>query len=197
MRLRVVRPDEEGVYRLSFDVENGGKDLIRSIFHPLYSESSLFIDIPYYDYVESSRPSLDEAMMESAHTFATRSTCSRRNVGCVITDRDRRNIRAIGYNGGARGMANQCDSLEAGSCGCLHAEINALTKNTGDVAYCTLFPCLDCAKALVNAGIEHVYYSDTYRKDDQSRALFEKAGIDVTHIDRDSYKWKIRLRDSD
>ena len=43
--------------------------------------------------------------------------------------------------------------------------------------YCTLSPCLTCAKMIVNAGIREVVYEDEYEFADQARQLFKDAGV--------------------
>jgi dCMP deaminase len=131
------------------------------------------------------RPSLPECMMRTAEIFSSRSTCSRLSVGCVITNSEMTTIDAIGYNGGARGLSNFCESQEPGKCGHLHAEINALVKSNyhlqGKRAFVTAFPCRMCAKAIVNGGITAVFYREAYR-DMSSMEIFLKAGVKVYHI---------------
>ena len=64
--------------------------------------------------------------MRMAGLLIGRSTCKRLQVGCVIASEDYRKILAMGYNGNASGLPNECDSEEVGKCGCLHAEENAV-----------------------------------------------------------------------
>ena len=66
-----------------------------------------------------------------------------------------------------------------------HAEENAVYNANGSVRgckiYCTLFPCNECAKTLIQNGIKEVIYeSDKYKDVDPfiaSRKLFEMAGV--------------------
>ena len=58
--------------------------------------------------------------------IARRSTCTRLDVGTVITTTDYRKVLAVGYNGNASGLPNSCDRDEPGNCGCLHSEENAV-----------------------------------------------------------------------
>lgn len=67
----------------------------------------------------------------------------------------------------------------------LHAESNALMKvaqstesSLGATLFCTHAPCIDCAKLIYQAGIETVYYKETYRNDDGLNFL-RKSGINV------------------
>ena len=73
-----------------------------------------------------------------------------------------------------------------------HAELNAIlnrisTDLTGCTIYTTLFPCNECAKAIIQSGIrEVVYLSDKYRDtdgDEASRTLFRLAGVTTRKFD--------------
>ena len=104
-------------------------------------------------------------------------------VGCVIVSADNTQVLSIGYNGNYKGGANEADSTLPGMSGLIHAEINALLKMDynnpkGKIMYITLSPCVMCAKAIVNAGIDKVYYLETYR-DRDGIELLQKAGIHV------------------
>ena len=93
-----------------------------------------------------SRIPLYEVYMRMAEELAKRSTCSRLQVGTVITDQALENVLAIGYNGNARGLPNKCDSSVPGNCGCIHSEMNALVKAPGNVRDKVVFvsasPCV-------------------------------------------------------
>lgn len=105
------------------------------------------------------------AYMKTAKVFAELSYCKRRQVGCVIVKGN--NIVSIGYNGTPSGHDNCCEDEDFNTkSNVIHAEANALRK-IRDAYGCTVFvttaPCLSCAKLLVEAGIDRVYYSDIYR----------------------------------
>lgn len=157
----------------------------------LYRPGGMFLPRKYDKFLSLSRLTVDETMMETAHIFSQRSTCNRAKVGCVITNEDKRNIVAIGYNGGALGGDNHCESIFPGQCGCIHAEPNALTKGNGKIVYSTTFPCPPCAKMLINSGIREIFYSKEYRNSVQSKLLFKRAEISYKKIDREKYKWKL------
>jgi dCMP deaminase len=116
-----------------------------------------------------SRPSFEMIHMKMALLLKDRSTCARLQVGCVIASSDYRKILAMGYNGNATGLPNECDSEEVGKCGCLHAEENAVINCDSPrawpkIVFCTHLPCKMCAKRLVNlGGVEKVYYHYDYR----------------------------------
>ena len=119
------------------------------------------------DYGSFSRPTLEYVFMTMALALAERSTCLRKKVGVVFTDSRMQHAPCLGYNGDEAGGKNQCDSLEPGKCNCIHAEINALTKNNFDISggtcFVTLAPCSGCAKILVNRQIKRVIYYESYR----------------------------------
>ena len=134
--------------------------------------------------------SWDEYFMGIALLSSMRSKDPSTQVGACIVDGDKR-IRSMGYNGMPRccsdeeypwGRGEGLDSKYLYVC---HAELNAiLNSNNGSVrgctCYTTLFPCNECAKALIQAGgAEVVYMSDKYAESDSVRAskrMFDSAG---------------------
>jgi dCMP deaminase len=132
------------------------------------------------------RPSFDEIYLNFAQQLSQRSTCSRLQVGCVIVSIDYTQVYAIGYNGNAHGLTNQCDSNEVGNCGCLHAEQNACIHCTTDrhipkIVYCTHNPCIMCAKSIINlGGVKEVIYKNKYRNTN-SLDILRTVGIQTIH----------------
>jgi dCMP deaminase len=133
------------------------------------------------------RPSWHEYFIEMARLAATRATCPRRRVGAVLTRHNQ--ILATGYNGAVRGGVH-CDDV-----GCLmvdghcvrtvHAEANAIIQcavngvsSVGATIYCTDFPCINCAKTLVQAGVAHVIYLIDY-PDPNSAAVLAAGGVQL------------------
>lgn len=135
-----------------------------------------------------TRISRDEMFMEMAEIASQRSTCSRLQVGCIITTTDGTAIVGIGYNGNARGLPNTCDTDVPGDCGCIHAEINALIKapyHDGELTlYTTVSPCVDCSKLILNSRVKRVVYRSLYRRQDGLNLLIER-GLDVDHLNDD------------
>ncbi len=105
---------------------------------------------------------------------AEKSDCFKRKVGAVFVNEDFE-ILATGYNAPPRGFAH-CDyhgpasfSAMGHTCGSpctrnIHAEMNAIaqaakrgTALKDSVLYCTYLPCIDCARLLVNIGVNSVY----------------------------------------
>lgn len=118
--------------------------------------------------------------------LATLSKCTERKVAAIITDKDLSQIYSIGLNGGPKGLAD-CMCVIDGKYGCIHAEINALTKcrsNDPDkVMIVTLSPCKQCAAAIINApgGFSEVCFIERW-KDDSGLKLLQAAGITVKQI---------------
>lgn len=125
--------------------------------------------------------------MELAHALARRSTCARLNVGTVITSTDYRKVLAIGYNGNAAGLPNQCDRDEQGNCGCLHSEENAVIncdspRSTEKHVFVTHLPCVSCAKRLINlGGVKKVFFRTPYRSQ-SSLEILKSVGIETIHL---------------
>jgi dCMP deaminase len=148
------------------------------------------------------RPSFHRIYMDLATSMSSRSTCRRLKVGCAITSVDFRKVFAVGYNGNAAGLKNDCDSDEVGACGCLHAEENAVIKcdaptDAPKIVYCTNLPCLMCAKRLINlGGVTTVIYRDPYRRTESIDILF-KVGIRIGQFvpTADSYESEIKYHE--
>jgi len=136
---------------------------------------------------------LYEVYMRMAEELAKRSTCSRLQVGSVITDQLLENVLAIGYNGNARGLPNRCDSAVPGSCGCIHSEQNALVKAPGSVRDKVMFvsasPCVMCAKLIINSGVTHVFYRKAYR-DPSGIEVLEQGHVIPVLYDRWVKEWR-------
>lgn len=135
------------------------------------------------------RKSWTSYFMEITEMVATRSTCDRAFVGCTLVNKDNR-IVSTGYNGSVAGNPH-CDEvghvLRDGHCiATIHAEMNAILycakegiSVKGATAYITHFPCLNCTKALIQAGIAKIVYKHDYRIDDYALELFRKNNIEV------------------
>lgn len=141
----------------------------------------------------TERIPLYEVYMRMAEELAKRSTCSRLQVGTVVTDANLENVLAIGYNGNAKGLPNRCDSTVPGNCGCIHSEVNALVKAPGGVkdkvVFVTDSPCIMCAKLMINSGVTHVFYRRKYR-DPSGVELLVSAGVTPVHYERWATAWR-------
>ncbi len=140
----------------------------------------------------TNRKSWKEYFMEITNLVASRSTCDRAFVGCLLVN-DENRIVSTGYNGSVRKNPH-CDDIghkmRDGHCiATIHAEINALlycAKEGISVnncsAYVTHFPCLNCTKALIQAGIKKIYFQDDYRIDEYALELLRINGIEVEKL---------------
>jgi len=138
----------------------------------------------------------DEYFMEIAKIVARRSTCLRRDVGAVLVKDS--HIISTGYNGAPAGLSHctqdTCVRLKynipSGKdphlCRAVHAELNCIvqaarhgTSIEGDTTiYVTAFPCIDCTKILINAGIKRIVYLGEYDVTNEIRkALIDESGI--------------------
>ncbi|XP_060519479.1 deoxycytidylate deaminase [Cylas formicarius] len=164
------------------------------------------------DYLEWS-----EYFMATAFLAAKRSKDPCSQVGACIVNEDNI-IVGVGYNGMPKGCSddifpwakeseNELDNKYLYVC---HAEVNAiLNKNSMNVRNCTLyvglFPCNECAKFIIQAGIKEVIYmSDKHAHKTHtiaSKLMFDAAGVKyrqfvpkTTHIiiDFNEINWNLQ-----
>lgn len=133
----------------------------------------------------------DEAFMQICRIIAQRSKDpNTQNGACLVNDKNI--VIGLGYNGFPRGCSDEslpwgregdfCDKKYAYV---VHAEENAVLNannlTDGTKLYCTLFPCNECAKVIIQKGIKEIIYEDDkYRQDDiwrASRKMLALAGI--------------------
>lgn len=143
----------------------------------------------------SERPSWDEYFMNIAKAVATRATCDRGMSGAIIVKN--KQILTTGYVGAPVGIPH-CDEEghllkkvydEKGGdhqhcVRTTHAEMNAIVQAArfgvaidGGTIYCKMEPCLDCAKAIINAGIKRVVCDKKYHGAHLTREFFKTAGV--------------------
>ena len=99
-------------------------------------------------------------------------------------------IISDGYNGTPSGFENICEDEDNKTKPyVLHAEANAITKvacsnNSSKDAtlYVTSSPCIECAKLIIQAGINRVVYADAYRLSD-GVDLLRRAGIELVNVE--------------
>ena len=135
--------------------------------------------------------SWDEYFMGIALLSSMRSKDPSTQVGACIVNPDKR-ILSMGYNGMPRCCSDDefpwdknDDPLNSKYLYVCHAELNAILNCAvggvrGCTVYTTLFPCNECAKAIIQSGIaEVVYMSDKYSDSDSvlaSKRMFDTAG---------------------
>ena len=139
--------------------------------------------------------SWDEYFMGVAHLSGMRSKDPNTQVGACIVSPDNK-ILSMGYNGFPKGCSdddfpwdreNAEDKTQTKYPYVTHSELNAILNYRGGSLegtklYVSLFPCNECAKAIIQAGIRTVVYdSDKYRGTPSNRAakrMFDAAGVE-------------------
>ncbi len=133
----------------------------------------------------------EEYFMGIAQLSALRSKDPSTQVGACIANKDNK-VVSIGYNGMPNGLNDDempwghGEGLESKYLYVCHAEFNAILNSgianlKGTRIYVTLFPCNECAKAIIQTGIQEVIYlSDKYADSVETQAskkMFAMAGI--------------------
>lgn len=144
--------------------------------------------------------SWDEYFMSIAKLTAMRSKDPNTQVGACIVSSDNR-ILSIGYNGTPNGYADNLfpwdregAPLNTKYLYVCHAELNAILNFRGgrrelenSKIYVDLFPCNECAKAIIQCGIKGVVYlNDKYKDTDNviaSKKMFEICGVKYRQIE--------------
>jgi dCMP deaminase len=133
------------------------------------------------------RPDWDSYFLKIAYAVSERSTCDRAFVGCVLV-LDKR-ILTTGFNGSPAGQPH-CEEIghlmvEGHCVRTIHAEMNAIIQaalhgvsTKGSTCYVTHFPCINCTKALINAGITRLVYSTSYHQDENAVSFLKAANIE-------------------
>ncbi len=153
--------------------------------------------------------SWDEYFMALAKLTAMRSKDPSTQVGACIVGSDNR-ILSVGYNGTPNGFNDdefpwdrEGTPLETKYLYVCHAERNAILNFRGSrrelensKIYVALFPCNECAKEIIQAGIkEVVYISDKYAETDEVKAakrMFDQCGVAYNKI-KPEYQKSITL----
>lgn len=141
-----------------------------------------------------NRISWDQYFIAQANLVALRSTCTRLMVGAVIVKENR--IIASGYNGsvadGVHCIDDGCYMVDGHCVRTVHAEANALLQcarfgvaTEGTVMYVTHFPCLQCCKQIIQAGVKEIYYEHDYRNHELAITLFKEANVKMTNVSLD------------
>lgn len=138
----------------------------------------------------------DEYFMGLAHLSAYRSKDPSTQVGACIVSAEKK-VVGIGYNGLPRGCSD--DEFPWGREGAfldtkypfvVHAELNAILNSSKDLkgcsVYVSLFPCNECAKAIIQSGISRIVYeSDKYADTDgvkASKRMLTAAGVELVQL---------------
>ncbi len=139
----------------------------------------------------------DEYFMGLAHLSALRSKDPSTQVGAAIVDENHR-VVSVGYNGFPKGCsddeypwAREGGVLDTKYAFVVHAELNAILNSPRSVAGCSiyvsLFPCNECAKAIIQSGIKRVVYeSDKYDETETntaSKRMLKSAGVELIRLE--------------
>ena len=143
--------------------------------------------------------SWDEYFMGIAHLSGMRSKDPSTQVGACIVDKDNK-ILSVGYNGFPTGCSDEDfpwdregEELGTKYPYVTHSELNAILNYRGGSLedtklYVSLFPCNECAKAIIQAGIRTVVYdSDKYQgtpSNKASKRMFDAAGVQYVPYSR-------------
>ena len=126
--------------------------------------------------MNSERPSWDDYFTKIVKVTSERSPCHRLHVGCLLVKDNR--IVSQGYNGFLPGCKHTSIVRDNHEQAVVHAEQNAIgyaarngIDTEGCIIYCTMTPCISCAKLVSAAGIKEFYYLTEYRLDDGLRFL--------------------------
>ena len=137
------------------------------------------------------RPSWDEYFMATAILIASRSSCTRLKVGCVLVSAGEHahRIIAAGYNGFLAGAPHTSRVRDGHEQATVHAEQNAISDAAkrgisvqGATAYITHYPCVNCAKILISAGVRSIKYNLDYKNDSIVHELLIEAAVDVQQL---------------
>ena len=152
--------------------------------------------------------SWDEYFMGIALLSGERSKDPNSQVGACIVSPDNK-ILSIGYNGFPIGCSDdeipwdrEGDFVDTKYPYVCHSELNAILNYTGSALkrsriYVTLFPCNECAKAIIQSGIKEVIYmSDKYKDTDSvkvSKKMLDMAGVKYTQYKSKGVKLELDL----
>jgi dCMP deaminase len=140
----------------------------------------------------------DQLWYDLVNRFGDQSRCQSRQVGAILVYENR--LFAQGWNSAPYGsVTSDCPRcLNRTNCQsgqnlaaaiCVHAEANCLMnaaraghRTLGATLYCTTYPCAECAKAIVQAGIYEVVYQEKYNSP-LTELIFKQANMKVRRFD--------------
>ena len=151
--------------------------------------------------------SWDEYFMMVAKVSALRSKDPNTQVGACIVNNDKK-IVSCGYNGAPIGFNDDNmpwdrdgDFINTKYAYVCHAELNAILNSNADLRgttiYVDLFPCNECAKAIIQAGIKKVIYqNDKYNGTEGNivaKRLFDECNVTYEQFEEKNKVYSIKL----
>lgn len=140
---------------------------------------------------QQERINWDDYFMSIALLASSRSPCQRLKVGCVIVKDNR--ILSTGYNGFLPGFCHESIVVDNHEQATVHSEQNAVCYaakhgiNIRDsCVYISHFPCINCFKVLVSAGIKKIYYYHDYKNDPVIQRVNNNNLIEITCLKKTS-----------
>lgn len=149
----------------------------------------------------------DTYFMMVAKVSALRSKDPNTQVGACIVNNDKK-IVSCGYNGAPTGFSDDImpwnregEFINTKYPYVCHAELNAILNSNcdlrGTTIYVDLFPCHECAKAIIQSGIKKVIYlSDKYNGTESNiiaKKLFDECGVTYTKYEEKQKTYTIKL----
>jgi len=129
----------------------------------------------------------DEYFMSIAFLAASRSSCDRLQVGCVLVKNT--HIISMGYNGFLAGVPHTSIVRNNHEQATVHAEQNAISDAAkrgvsvnNATAYITHYPCINCAKILAASGIKKIVYHSDYNNDEVVNEIYKNTNIVIEQI---------------
>ncbi len=149
-----------------------------------------------------------EYFMGIAWLSAQRSKDPNTQVGACIVSSDNK-ILSMGYNGFPLGCSDdefpwdrEGDNLDTKYAYIVHSELNAILNYRGGslegaTMYVTMFPCNECAKAIIQAGIRELIYDQNKYPDSAavlaSKRMLTRAGVTITEYHRSGRTLEIQV----
>ena len=125
--------------------------------------------------------------MSLSYLIASRSSCDRLHVGCVLVKEN--HVISSGYNGFLAGHPHISRVRDNHEQATVHAEQNCIAdcakrgiSTENSTAYITHYPCINCCKILLASGVKTIIYDEDYKNDNLVTELCNEANIKICKI---------------
>lgn len=133
------------------------------------------------------RLSWDQYFISTAFLIASRSADLRLKVGCVLVKDN--HVISLGYNGYLPKLSHESYIENGHELATVHAEQNCVSdcskrgvSTEGATAYITHYPCINCFKILVSAGVKTINYAEDYKNHELVSKLAKDGNISMVKI---------------